>query len=233
MNKVLKGFILLFLVFSGMTAWSQEKDAGLWLSVNLEKKITPAFTFTFTEEVRMNENITEIGTIFSDFGLAYRLGSRFKISANYRFANKRRIDDSYSNRNSYYFDFTYREKINPLLFLLRARFQSLYTDIFTSPEGKTPDWYSRIKLTVKLDINARIKPYIYAESFFKMNDPERIMLSDMRYCAGFEYSFNRLNMVDLFYMIQQEYNVNNPETYFIIGIGYFFTLPDFKTIKKK
>jgi hypothetical protein len=232
MNKPLKGFILLFLTFSGMIAWSQENDAGLWLNLNLEKKITPAFSFSFSEEVRMYENITEVGIIFSDIGLAYKFGPRFRISANYRFINKKRLDDSYDNRQRYYVDLLYREKITPLILLFRVRFQSQYTDIFTSPEGKIPDYYSRTKLTLKLDIDKRIKPYLYAESFFKLGNPEGILFDGIRYSAGIEYSINRLHMVDLFYMIQKQYNVNNPETDFIVGIGYFFTLPDFKTMHK-
>jgi hypothetical protein len=232
MNKPLKGFILLFLTFSGMITWSQENDAGMWLSLNVEKKITPAFSLNFSEEVRMYENITEVGIIFSDIGLAYKFGTRFRISANYRFINKKRLDDSYDNRQRYYFDFTYREKVTPLIIMFRVRFQSQYTDIFTSPEGKIPEYYSRTKLTLKLDIDKRIKPYLYAESFFKLGNPEGILFDGIRYCAGIEFSFNRLHMVDLFYMIQRQFNVNNPETDFIVGIGYYFTLPDFKTMHK-
>jgi hypothetical protein len=232
MNKPLKGFIILLLIFSGMISYSQVNDAGLWLSLNLEKKITPALSFNFSEELRMNENITEAGTIFSDFGLAYKFGSRFRMSANYRFINKRRPDDTYDMRLSYYIEGTYREKINPLILLFRVRFQSRYTDVFSSPDGKIPDYYTRTKLTLKLDLDKKIRPYIFAESFFKLNDQEGIQFDNMRYCAGIEYSFSRLHMVDLFYMIQKEYNVKNPLTNFIVGIGYYFTIPDFSAIHK-
>jgi hypothetical protein len=232
MNKILTGIVFLFLAFSGMIAYSQVNDAGLWLSLNVEQKITPAISISFSEEMRMYENITEVGAVFSDIGLTCKFGSRFKISANYRFTNKRRLDDSYDNRQRYYFDFTYREKLTPVILLFRARFLSQYTDIFKSPTGKIADYYSRTKLTVKLDIFKRIKPYLYAESFFKMNNPEGILFNNSRYCAGVEFSFNRLHMVDLFYMIQKECNVNNPETYYIVGIGYYFTIPDFKTIDR-
>jgi hypothetical protein len=232
MNKTRKVFIILILVFPGFIACSQNNDAGLWLSFNLDKKITPALSLEFSEEVRMYENITEIGTIFSDIGVACKLGNRFRISAHYRFINKKRLNDTYDNRNRYYFDFTYREKITPLILLFRIRFQSQYTELFSSPEGTRPDYYSRAKLTLKLDVVKRIIPYLYVESFYKLGNPEGILFDGIRYCAGIEYSFNRLHMVDLFYMIQREYNVENPETDFIVGIGYYFTIPDFKTIKK-
>ena len=124
MIKLRTGALILFLVFSGLISFPQEKDAGLWLSVNLEKKITPALFVTFTEEVRMNENITEVGTIFSDLGLGYKFGKRFRTSANFRFINKRSLDDSYDNRVRYYFDFVYRERFKPLVIQFRVRVQS-------------------------------------------------------------------------------------------------------------
>ena len=227
MNRSLTGWMIIFLVFSGITASSQVNDAGLWLSANVEKKIYRSFSVTFTEEVRMNENITEIGAIFSDLGLSYKFLKRFRVSANVRYINKRRLDDSYDNRIRYYFDLSYREKVNPVIFLFRVRLQSQYTDIFSSPDGKIPDKYARTKLTVKLDLNKRMEPYLYAESFFLLNDPNGMLFNGTRYCAGIEYSFSKHHMVDIFYMIQKEYQVNNPEMDFIIGIGYYFTLPDF------
>lgn len=232
MNKILRGIIILFLAFPGFNAYSQENDAGLWLSVKLEKKITSALFVEFSEELRMNENITEAGTIFSDLGLGYKFWKRFRVSANFRFINKRRLDDSYDKRIRYYFEFTYREKVNPLIFQLRLRFQSQYTEIFTSPEGKVPDNAARARLKIKLDLNKKIEPYIYSESFFRLNSPDGILFINARYCAGIEYSFNRYHMIDFFYMVQKEYNVKNPGTDFIIGAGYNFTLPDFKTKHK-
>jgi hypothetical protein len=232
MNKRLPVLLLFLLVFPGQVLLSQQKDAGIWLSVNLEKKITPAFSFLFTEEIRINENITEAGTVFSDIGLEYRFLKRFKIAVDYRFASKRRLNDTYNTRSSYYFDFTYREKLKPVTLLFRARIQSVREGFYTSSEGKTPHYYLRTRLTAKIDATSHIRPYAYAEAFFRLDNPEKMPFVEARYCTGVEYTFNRIHMVDLFYMIRQEYNVPDPRTDFILGIGYFFTFPDFKSHRK-
>ena len=217
-----KYYLTIIFVFTGLYISAQVNDASLWLSLNVEKKITPSWSVLFTEEVRMFENITEVGVIFSDLGIAYRIDKRFKLSANYRFIKKKQLDDSYETRQRYYFDFSYREKLKPFMLTLRSRFQSQYAEVFSSPEGAVPELYFREKLTLKLEILKRITPYVYTEFFFPIGEPERSPVDNLRLCAGMDYSFNKSHAVDLFYMIQREYNVNNPVTYYIIGLGYYF-----------
>ncbi len=220
---LLSSMILLFIAFSSGNGNAQVNDAGLWLSVNIEKKITPLLSAYFTEELRMNENITEAGTIFSEFGLSYRLSKRFKVGATYRHSHKRNLDDSYDTRQRWYFDFTYRERVSVLTLLLRMRFQTEYTDFYTSAEGKVPEYHIVPKLTIKADLNRNYVPYIYAEPYYRVNDPVYGPCDKLRLCAGVEYTINRMHMLDLHYLIQKEYNVKNPETDFVVGLSYYFT----------
>jgi hypothetical protein len=214
-------------LFLWVTAWqpvvAQVKDAGLWLSVDVEKKITPAFSASLTEEVRMNENVTEVGSLLTDLGLKYRFGERFKAGVSYRFTKKRLLDDSYSTFHSWYVDFTYREKLKPIQLLVRVRYQSKYTEPQTSDDASIPTDRTRLKLTLKYDLNSDFEPYFYAESFFNFTTPVYSPFNEMRWCAGVEYHFNRMHGVDLHYMISKEYNVRRPETNFVIGIGYSLT----------
>lgn len=212
------------LLLSISSSYAQMNDAGLWLSLNGEKKITPNLSFALSQEFRMNENVTELGTFFSDAGFTYKLSKTIRASFNYRFANKRNLDDSYSKRHRYYIDLAARKKIKPFVLSFRTRFQSQYADINCSPDGKTPDYYSRNKLSLKFDLDKRYTPYIYTELFFPLFSGEGFYFDNARYCAGIEYQKNRMHTFDIFYMIQQEYNVNDPERDFIIGIGYYLTL---------
>jgi hypothetical protein len=42
--------------------------------------------------------------------------------------------------------------------------------------------------------------------------------------AWLEYGISKHQKIDLFYMIQKEVNVSNPETDFIVGLGYAYKL---------
>jgi hypothetical protein len=218
------GYLLFFFLFLwGNSVHSQVNDAQLWLSINLEKKITPALAVGFTQEIRLNENITEVGTILSDLGLSYRFSKRFKAGASYRYSLKRRLDDTYEQRNSWFVEGFYREKLKPVTFILRLRYQSRYDEAFTSEKAGTPSNHFRTKLTVKYDLQKKLEPYVYAETLFNTCVPASVSFDELRLCAGIEYAFNRAHMIDLHYLFCREFNVTNPETDYVIGIGYYFS----------
>ena len=202
---------------------AQVNDAGLWMSAEAEKIITPALSASVTGEVRMNENITEAGTVLADVGVSYRLWEPFSVGLTYRYSGKRRLDDSYDQRHGWFADATYRIKVKPAVFDLRLRFQSRYTDILTSEEGNIPRNHLRGRVKLKLDLNRKYEPYLSGEAFYRVGGADAILFDELRCMAGFEYRFNRAHAIDLHYMITREYNVNNPRTDFVAGIGYHFT----------
>jgi hypothetical protein len=218
------GYLLLFfLVMTGNRMIAQVNDAQMWLSANVEKKLTPALSLEFTGEMRMNENITEVGTLFSDLGFSYRFPKRFRLGASYRFMLKRRPDDTYERLNSWYAEGSYREKFKPIGLALRLRYQSRYTEAFTAEKSGIPKNHIRTKLTVKYDLQKKFEPYLYAETFFRNGVPASMSFDQLRLCAGIGYTFNRMHMIDLHYLICREYHAVNPETNYVIGIEYYFT----------
>ena len=218
-NKIKIVLVFLMLLFN-VSVFSQNNDMQLWTNISLEKKITKTFSFNFTEEVRFNENISEVGQFFSDIGGTYKISKAWRISANYRFTNKRQVDDLYSKRHRYYLDLSFKKKFDLVVFSFRTRFQSQYADIYSSNDGTVPNYYSRNKLSLKLDLNKKYSPYLSAEMFYQLNNPDGNKLDNMRYSLGLEYEFNKRMGIDLFYMIQQEYNVKNPERDFVVGVGF-------------
>jgi len=223
-KSFLNTVFVFFGLLIGLNSYSQVQDASLWMNVSIEKKIIPTLSVSINQEFRMNENISELGTFFTDVGLNYKINKFLKFSASYRFINKRRLDDSYSIRHRYYFDLVVRKKFNPVTLSFRTRFQSQYADVFSSEDGKIPDYYSRNKLTLKVDAGNNIQPYVYAELFSPLKRPYNVFIDNTRYCLGVEYSINRMNTIDVFYMFQKECNVKNPETAHVIGVGYYINL---------
>ena len=122
----------------------------------------------------MNENISEVGSFFTDLGLNYKLNKFVKLGAYYRYTNKRRLDDSYSERHRYYFDVTLRGKYIFFTLSFRSRFQSQYTDIYTSPDGTTAENYSRNKLTLKYELNKKISFYTSYEIYSPLRSYDKV-----------------------------------------------------------
>jgi outer membrane protein assembly factor BamA len=211
-------------MLTAMAGFAQTKDAMLWLNVTLEKKITKDFSLSVAEELRFSDNITELGAYFTDLGLNYKFDKHWRMSANYRFTNRQRLDDSYSKRHRYYFDLSYRNKFKPFSLIFRTRFQSQYTDVNSSATGHVPEYYWRNKLSLKYELEKKYTPYISLEMFLPVLTPQLSQPDGMRYTAGMEYAINKHATLDLYYMIQRAYNVNNPETDFVIGVGFMHDL---------
>lgn len=214
-------FLVLILSVSKLHA--QYNDAGLWLGMTIEKKITSSTSLVLSEELRMNENISQVGTVFTDLGLSHKLNKYFSAGLNYRFSLKRNPDAYYGTRHRLYGDITGRYKIKRVTIVLRERIQSQMENINSSETGRFPQWYLRSKLTVRYSLINKIKPSVAIEVFYQLNNPEGNEIDNLRYSAGIEYEFNKRHVIEPFYIIQQEIHVNNPVTDFVSGISYAFT----------
>lgn len=202
----------------------QFRDAGLWTSVNFEAKLMKSLSVSVSEELRFNENITELGAAFTDLGLTYKMNKHFQFSVNYRFIQKHRTDNYYSFRHRFYVDIKYSKKLKPFEFYFRTRLQDQVADVGRAADGGVPEYYLRNKLNLKWDTKKAITPYLSTEFFSLLNYPRSYTFSGIRTAAGFEYDFTKHHKIDVYYMIQKELNVKNPETDFIIGLGYFYKL---------
>ena len=218
-----------FLVFTFCMLWGvvlkgQVKDAGLWTSVNLEVKLVKKLSFNLSEELRFNENITELGAAFTDAGLSYKLNKHFQFGASYRFIQRHRMDDYYSFRHRFYLDAKYSHKLKPFEVSLRTRLQNQVEDIGRDDDGGMPIYYLRNKLNASLNTKKAYSPYVSLELFSPLNYPREVALDGIRATAGVEYEFTKHHKVDAFYMIQKELNVERQVTDFVIGIGYYYKL---------
>lgn len=222
--RVLVSFSLLVALLYSTPLKGQVKDAGLWTSVNFEVKLIKKLSLNISEELRFNENITELGAAFTDAGLSYKLNKHFQFAVNYRFTQRHRVDNYYSFRHRFYTDIKYSKKFKPFDISLRTRFQDQISDIGRASDGGVPEYYLRNKLSMKLDLDKAYKPYISFELFSPLNYPRMYAFNGIRAAAGVEYEFSKHHKIDVYYMIQKEMNVKNPETDFVLGLGYSYKL---------
>ena len=220
-----KTVILLILFLSLMIvqfAFSQEQDAGLWLTASFEKKINKDFKATMSQEFRFKENYSQLGTYFTDIGLQYKISKSFNGSFNYRFIKKLQPDLTYETRNRFYLDLTYRYKKNNWSFSFRTRFQDQLHSISTDEDYSKPQFYWRNKFTVKYAFKD-FTPYASVEIYYPLNNPKGNGVDEIRIGAGSDYELNKKNTVSGYFLIDKEINnYNRPVTSFIIGLEYNF-----------
>ena len=221
-------FLTAFL-FATIHGFSQNySDAGMWNTINIEKKLNSKVAVLFTEECRIKENFSRLNLFYTNLGLEYRVEKNFKVALIYRWIDKYQDDNTFSYRHRLMLDLTVKHKLGQFVISYRNRTQAEERDIFSSEHGKIAEWYSRNKFAVKYDMNKRYTPYASAEFRYQIHDRRNFESEHMwhrdRYVAGFDYSINVRNTFGLYYLIQHEYNVLFPQNLFIIGLEYSLSL---------
>lgn len=127
-------------------------------------------------------------------------------------------------------DVSLKKKFNKISVGERIRYQAEVQDLYTSKKGKLVEQYLRFKTDVKYSINDRITPYISCELRYQIHAPRGDgPLYDkgfhrIRNVLGIEYEINKKNSINLYYLIQSEFDISTPESIYILGIAYSLTI---------
>ncbi len=196
----------------------QTNDAELWTGISIRKKITKKIAVNLEQQLRLSDNASSVKSIFTDLGLSFRLSKSLKISGNYRFINRGRSTGNYWISHRFYGDIRYTYKAKPVIFVYRNRF---YTEAGYEDNGKEREHYERNKLELKFDLDKKFSPFLASELYYFM---EKAEFKKVRYTAGVDFDLKNRNELSLFYRIQREMNVINPDYSYIIGLGFSHNL---------
>ena len=204
-----------------LTSLGQIDDGKLWSSFTVKHKLSRKATVALTEELRLNQDITQVDQIFTDVGVEYEFFKNFKTAFNYRFINNNKFT-YYEKDHRIYLDASYKYKVKKFSFALRERLQDEYSAIYSSETGGVPTWYLRSKFTIEYNPHSKYKPYAAIESFYLIDHPKEKseQIDRLRYLIGVEYEFNRKNFINLFTILQEQVSPQNQSV--IVGVGYTY-----------
>jgi hypothetical protein len=203
-------------------------DAGSWNTFNVEYGINSRFTGLFAEECRVKENFSRLNLFYTNIGIEYKATKYFKAALIYRFIDKYQEDNSFSFRHRLMLDLTLKRKFGKFGLSYRQRLQAEEKDIYSSDDGRINEWYSRNKFAVKYDLDKPYKPYVSVELRYQVYNPRKIESDQtwhrVRYVAGVDYKLNNKNTIGVYYLIQREWNVPDPQHQYIVGLEYTLSL---------
>ncbi|MBL4656634.1 MAG: DUF2490 domain-containing protein [Flavobacteriales bacterium] len=226
---------ILICVVTFVHSQAQYNDAQLWSAVSLDKRITKKLTGAIEQQVRLSHNISFPKNIFTEVGAGYRFNKMIKYSVYYRFINRGQTEGGFVLGNRIAGDLRVRYKVKPIVISYRNRLQREYrVDAPTeAPVGGELVYrqinYIRNKLSLAIDLDKKFTPYLAFETYYHLNEKE---FNKNRYTAGVNFNLKNRNELDVFYRVQDEYNVNNPVRGFVFGIGFSHSMKG-RLIKKK
>lgn len=205
-----------------------QPDAGLWCTFTVEKEFTKKLTIGINEELRLRENYSRLNLLYTNPYITYKLRKRLKLGLGYRFISKYMYKESrFSYKHRLMFDISYKYKFEDLIISYRSRLQGEVRDYNSDPQGKQPEYYWRNKLDIGYEIG-KFTPYIGTEVRYQIEDP-RFPASNYgwhraRTYAGVDYEYNKKHSFGIMYLIQQEFDVDDPGTGYILGLDYKYKL---------
>ncbi|MBI3521334.1 MAG: DUF2490 domain-containing protein [Bacteroidetes bacterium] len=227
--RCLTAIVFAVLLTPGLLAQDQAKvfrDAGMWNTLNVKKKLNKQWSVLLTQELRLKENYSELNLTYTDVGVEYSIGSRIKTSVVYRSIQKYIYDKPLSFRNRLMWDIGYKRRWNRWTFQYRHRLQVEVKNYATSKNGHMKEWFSRSKFSLKYEWNKRVSPYISAELRYQINDPRSPEYNNgfhrSRYQLGVDYKVNSKQDFGIYYLFQHEFNLSNLMELYIIGVEYSF-----------
>jgi len=202
------------------------RDFGLWGTISYGGDINDDIDFSIEQEVRMEQNATTPGVIFTSLGLDYRLNREFQVGLNYRFILNDRDLDIYGHRHRVMLDLQYRKLVRQWTFGYRSRSQSeIRTRNYANEYGFSPTLDLRNTFKTVYQLNRRFELYASFDLRVLWSDPRTPDfrgIDRFRYRLGTDVLIAREQSIGIFLQHQREINISNPEVEFVIGLEYKF-----------
>ena len=214
-----RAFILLIFLTSSFTLSAQTNDAGAWMNFTLEKDLRKKFTTGIELETRLNENLSEARSIFSEAFLSREWSDEFSTTITYRAQARRRLENDYEGRDRLALDLKYKIKLGEVGVQYRFRAQGLL-GILGTESVLSSALGTRHKIKLDYDLSKKWEVSLAGEGFYSSETGVGLTHTDIRLKIGGQYKIKKRNYLSLGYLVQREYNTNNPFTNYNLAVSY-------------
>ena len=215
--------ILLLFSFPILTVSGQDKDAGLWSGLEVEKGITNWLEAKGAFEVRLENNISQAERYLAEIGLQSDLGKYFDAALYYRYTYRFFPEYNWASYNRFFADVRFNYDYMGFAFYERARVTF----------DEIPDFFEEgfIETTTRfksqLTYNIRKTPLRTrgsVEFFLPVTKSFNPVPEKIRYKLGLVYIITRSISADVGHMFQKVTYKNKPQNNFIWVVKFTYTL---------
>jgi hypothetical protein len=154
------------------------------------------------------------------------LTKNISFGLDYRYGKYRNLQNFYDTRQMILGDIVLSKGYKGFYAALRARFQNQYYPDFFSENYKTNKAYNRDRLQVRYKINYYWTPFVSAEIFYPLNNPDRKFVDQVQTSLGTHYSFNDYLRAEIYYSISHSINQSvshlNSQTNYTFNMVWYY-----------
>jgi len=219
MKKSLMIAGLLIVVLGSSVSVLAADNYSSWTSVGIRKDFHK-WKFELNEEFRFSDNVPTLERYFTELSAGYDVTNWLSIGAGYRFAQDRNKDNDWRTLHRFMADVKLSKGVKQIELSYRLRYTN--EDDFVTG-GNDASSFLRQKAEAEYHIrNSRWDPYLASELYYQLPKAKSGEFNKVRYTIGTKFAFNRKNRFNLFFHLQQEFNVSKPDRDFITGLSYLY-----------
>ncbi|MBU0505856.1 MAG: DUF2490 domain-containing protein [bacterium] len=223
--KITAKILILFLFLTCYASTVQAaEEFHLWVESGFSYKINKQWSFALEQNLKFNDNVTNVDTINHQISLRYRITDFLRLSGGYRFIVEplSNVTTAYINYwHRFYGDARFSFSAKRVSFIYRLRYQEQFGDErqLTGREFKMKHTI-RNKLELEFDLPKKFTAFTYGELFARIADNDGVM-HKWRAALGVEYSYKKHDF-SLYYMREQMLNGTVIPHANVLGVGYSY-----------
>lgn len=218
-------FLLLLLLFA--LPWAvrgQSHDLGGIVELGFEQKLAKGLELGLEGEGRFNHCFTSFNRlkIGADLEYSFLKKKRLKVSLGGAYLLYNQYG-TIENRGRIIGALTYTEKFSNFKLSLRARVQSTFYDMQRGYHKFNPKTYLRGRLQFDYTFpEIRMTVFASTEFFLRLYQKDRIFIDNFRTIAGCNFKVGNGHTLGVFFRVDNEIQVSEPENVYYIGFKYGF-----------
>lgn len=222
--KRLSIVLLLVCSLAPLKSSAQRHDFGGLVNLEFEQKVAKGFDFNMETEARFNRCFTsfdrlKIGASF-DYSFLKKKRLKINIGANYLLYNDLGTAE---HRGRIIGALSYTEKIKNFKLSYRVRVQSTFYDELRGEHEFNPKTYLRNRLQLAYGFKQKsMEIYASTEFFLRLYQKGNYFVDNFRTIVGWNYKLNKGSHIGIFFRVDNEIQVKNPENMYYFGLRYGF-----------
>lgn len=217
--------LFLLLVFcSASRLQGQVSDFQTWWELDLEKKISGKLDLNGELEQRFKNNSLQYSRTLLSLGASCDLADYFSLAGGARTIFLMDSEQGLETRYRLHMDGTGRYDLSGYDLSLRIRLQYGFDEFLAFRYFSFNTLVNRNRLKVAHHIfGTRFGWFASAESWHGSNIESRWLTFAMRYSVGARFSPSFTSRLSLRYILEDEFNVNNPRMLHVVVLGYAYS----------
>jgi hypothetical protein len=209
----------------GAAASGQYQDAQLWTGISVRYSPWKKWKVNLDEEARFSENLNRLNKINSELTVSYQINKIIDGGLLYKLIASHQPGGNFSLNHRFGAFLVAQKKFLGWSGTIRTSFQKTYPEFLHSSDWYDADNYVRILAELSRELkNKKTEPYTNIEFWYRLTSGEKAFIDQYRFTAGIKHKLNKRNRLDFFFRIQQELQVKDPLTAYVLGVGYGFTV---------